>query len=50
MDASTPNEFTGDLQQQAAADAGVADTGQVEVEVKIAPPPKFVHTIRELIY
>ncbi|HEY1645516.1 MAG TPA: HNH endonuclease signature motif containing protein, partial [Candidatus Saccharimonadales bacterium] len=44
------NELEKDLQQEAAADAGVADTEEVEVTVKVTPPPPFVHTVRELIY
>ncbi len=39
-----------ELQQEAAAEAGAADTAQVEVSVKITPPPKFVRSVRELIY
>lgn len=39
-----------ELKPQAAAEAGASSTNDIEVEVRIVAPPKFVHTIRELIY
>ncbi len=44
------DRLTGNLEAEAAAEAGARSVGDVEVEVKIKPPPKFVHTVRELIY
>lgn len=44
------DEIIHDLTEHAAADAGAPSLNQVEVSIEIKPPPKFVRSIRELIY
>ncbi len=39
-----------DLTRQAAAEAKVSEKDEVQVEVRIKPPPPVVKTIRDLIY
>lgn len=48
--AGQDDEIVQNLEQEAAAEAGAPSVKDVEVSVKITAPPKFVRTVRELIY